>query len=99
MMYALSPELVAALTALIAAPLASIVTWRLSRQHQAAQTDSALAQAASVSVDTMLAVMEQLKQDIADLTEENQKLREQTQALHKEVQRLARLVRELGGRP
>lgn len=98
-MYTLSPELVAAITALVAAPLASIVTWRLSRQHQAAQTDSTLAQAASVSVDTMLQVMEQLKQDIADLTDENQKLREQTQALHEEVQRLAKLVRELGGRP
>lgn len=98
-MSALSPELIAALTALVAAPLASIVTWRLSRQYQSAQTDSAMAQAASVSVDTMLQVMEQLKQDITDLTEENKKLREQTQALHKEVQRLAKLVRELGGRP
>lgn len=98
-MDALSPQLIAALTALVAAPLASIVTWRLSRSHQDAQTDATVAQAASVSVETMLQVMEQLKQDIADLTAENEKLREQTAALHQEVRRLAKLVRELGGKP
>lgn len=90
-------EVIVAAIAILSAPLAATVTWRLSKRKNLAEVDSTVVRAASVSVETMLQVVAQLRLDIAELTEENRILREETAKLHREVQRLTRLVRDLGG--
>ena len=83
-------EVVAALIAMLAAPLAAAVTWRFTKRKQDADTNTSYAQAANVSVETMLAVVNQLRQEVEDLARENAQLRV-------EIARLSKLVKELGG--
>jgi transposase len=83
-------EVIAAIIAMLAAPLAATVTWRFTKRKTDADTNTSYAQAANVSVETMLAVVNQLRQEVEDLARENAQLRV-------EIARLAKLVRELGG--
>lgn len=83
-------EIIVALLTLLAAPGAAALSWRLMKRNHAAQAETSYAQAANLSVDTMLHVMEQLRGEVAALREENR-------ALHREVQRLRELVKSLGG--
>lgn len=79
-----------ALVALVAAPLAAVVTWQLTRSKRTADVESTYATAANMSVETMLQVVEQLRFEVAELRVENA-------ALHSEVQRLSILIHQLGG--
>lgn len=86
----MTTDVIAALLALVAAPLAATVTWKFTKRKTEADTNTSYAQAANVSVETMIAVVNQLRQEVEDLARENASLRI-------EIARLAKLVKELGG--
>lgn len=90
-------EVVAAVIALMAAPIAATVTWRLSRRKQVAEAESTVAQGANLAVETMLRVMSELRREVADLTQEAELLRKENKILHEEVVRLRTIVNNLGG--
>jgi flagellar basal body-associated protein FliL len=83
-------EIIVAVLTLLAAPGAAALSWRLMKRNHTAQAETSYAQAANLSVDTMLHVLEQLREEVSALREENR-------ALHREVQRLRELVKSLGG--
>lgn len=90
-------EVIAAVVALFAAPIAATVTWRLSRRKHTAEAESTVAQGANMAVETMLRVMEELRREVADLTQEAELLRKENKILHEEVVRLRTIVNNLGG--
>lgn len=92
-------DLLVASVAAVAVPMASFITWLSMRQKNAAETHTSYAQAAHVSVETMLQVLDQLRDEVDQLTAENAKLRADTLILHGEVEKLRDVIRKMGGDP
>lgn len=86
----MTTEVIVSIIAMLAAPLAATLTWRFTKRKTDAETHTSYAQAANVSVETMLTVVNQLRQEVDELAKENAQLRI-------EIARLSKLVRELGG--
>jgi len=92
-----SSEVIAAFLGLLVAPILATVTWRLYRKKHAAETESHIASGANFAVDAMLKVLEQLRQEVADLTVEAELLRVENSRLHSELSLLKDMIKELGG--
>lgn len=92
-------DLLVASVAAIAVPMASFITWLSMRQKNTAEAHTSYAQAAHVSVETMLQVLDQLRDEVDQLTAENAKLRADTLILHGEVEKLRDVIRKMGGDP
>lgn len=88
----MSVEVVVAIVTLAAAPLAAAVSWRLMKKNHSAEAESTYAQAANLSVDTMMTVLAPLKAEIASLRSENE-------WLTKELRKLRKMIANLGGDP
>jgi hypothetical protein len=89
----------AVLVAIIAGPSAAVLAWRLGRQLQGAQTESIIVEGANNAVLALRAVMEELRNELADtqresqaMRTENAKLQEQIIALRTEVERLRAII-------
>lgn len=92
-------DLMTTLIAAAAVPLAAIITWLATRNKNHAEAVTGYAQAAHVSVETMLQVLDQLRDEVDELLAENEKLRKDTNALHGEVEKLKRLILAASGDP
>lgn len=90
-------EVVSAIAALITAPVAAAVSWRLMRRNHVVTADLTVAQGANMAVETMLVVLDQLRREVEDLTREAELLRQENKILHEEVARLRAIVNNLGG--
>lgn len=92
-------DLMTTLFAAAAVPFAAIITWLSMRNKNNAEAVTGYAQAAHVSVETMLQVLDQLRDEVDQLTAENAKLRADTLILHGEVANLRDVIRKMGGDP
>lgn len=95
----LNPELIAALVAAVAVPVAAGITWIGARRKNDADASSSYATAAHVSVETMMQVLTELRREVDALTKENAKLVADTIILHNEVAMLRETIRTMGGTP
>lgn len=85
-------EVVAALIAMLAAPIAAIVTWRLFKRRNVAESEGAVAQGATVAVEVMLKAITRLEGQVSALELQNRELRA-------EVARFREMIRNMGGDP
>lgn len=81
-----STELLVALTTLLAAPLTGVVTWRLTRRKEKAVEESVIAAAAQSSVETIAAVMNELRAQAEALRIEIQFVREENVLLRNQLE-------------
>ena len=87
--------LIALVIGLMAAPLAAVVTWVLSRPKQRADVHSAVVTSASAAVDTIADVLSEVRQELEEARQEIAALREENQSLHRMVVDLRSQVAEL----
>lgn len=91
----MSLDVVIAFIAILAGPITAAVTWKLSKRKNEADTDSSIATGATMAVETMVKVMQELREQVsilsmesASLKVENQELRLQIATLKVEIAKL-----------
>lgn len=92
-------EVIVPLVALVAAPLAAVVTWRLSRRKEIAETGNTMTTSANTAVATMLVVMNELRTENEDLREEVFALTERLEEMLADLNRLEATIQLMRGKP
>lgn len=87
--------LVALILGLMAAPLAAVVTWVLSRPKQRADVHTTMMTSASAAVDTISDVLGEVRQELEEARGEIAALRDENKNLHQMVIDLRQQVAEL----
>jgi len=80
---------------ILAAPVAAVITWALSRPKQRADVHNSMMTSASAAVDTISDVLGEVRQELEEARQEIAALREENQSLHKMVVDLRQQVAEL----
>lgn len=80
---------------LIAAPLASVITWLLARPKQKADVHSSVVTSATTAVDAITDVLAEVRRELGEARDEIANLRSENQSLHKMVVDLRQQVAEL----
>ena len=80
---------------LVAAPLASFLTWLFTRPKQKADVHSSVVTSASTAVDAITDVLAEVRRELGEAREEIANLRSENQSLHKMVVDLRQQVAEL----
>ena len=80
---------------LLAAPVAALITWSLSRPKQRADVHMAMMTSASAAVDTIADVLGEVRQELEEARQEIAALRLENQSLHRMVLDLRSQVAEL----
>lgn len=92
----MSIEQIAALTVgLLAAPIASVVTYLLMRPKHKADVHANMVSSASTAVDTIADVLNEVRRELEEAREEIAALRSENQSLQRMVADLRQQVREL----
>lgn len=87
--------LVTLIIGLLAAPIAAIITWLLSRPKQRADVHTSMMTSASAAVDTIADVLGEVRQELEEARSEIAALRQENQSLHQMVIDLRKQVAEL----
>lgn len=87
--------LVTLIIGLLAAPIAAIITWLLSRPKQRADVHTSMMTSASAAVDTIADVLGEVRQELEEARQEIAALRSENQSLHQMVIDLRKQVAEL----
>jgi cell shape-determining protein MreC len=80
---------------LLAAPIAAIITWTLSRPKQRADVHNSMMTSASAAVDTISDVLNEVRHELEEARQEIAALRMENQSLHQMVIDLRAQVSEL----
>lgn len=86
---------VALLVGMVAVPLASFVTYLLTRPKQRADVHSSMVTSASTAVDAITDVLLEVRRELEEAREEIAALREENQSLQRMVVDLRQQVQEL----
>lgn len=88
-------DILVALLAIIVGPVTAVTTWTLTKKKTSADTDSSIANGANLAVETIMSVMQELREQVAALSREadalkveNGQLRQQIQQLRFEISKL-----------
>lgn len=91
----MDPLIATVIVGLLATPIAAAVTYFLNRKRTNIESHSAIATGASIAVETITTVLENLKEELDETREELAKACEQLESMRKQNELLLRENREL----
>lgn len=86
----MSEQLAIAIVGILGIPITYFAIWLVNRKKNMGEAYSAIAGASQDAVETMNAVMSELRDQVQLLKEENKALRDEVKKLHQEVENLRR---------
>lgn len=84
----MSPEIIIAVISVLGIPVTMVIQWFLNKRKNKIDLTAALTGASQDAVETMLLVMNDLRQQVENLTKEAECLREENVSLRKETEAL-----------